>query len=258
MDREKIDLNAPAFGAGAQKLEETTDETVVEPVEPKENEVTSEEETKVPYSRFQKFHNLAREKEAEAEQYKREAAEWRAKAETFKPQESTDELPEFWKELYGESEASKKAWKIQQRANESLKEEARREAVEAFRNERFEETQRTEQNVEVIDNHFEDLSAFVGRDLTEKEQSAVLDIVDDYTPKDRNGNYSGELMSFDKAWEILELRNQSAKTAKTKSRDQVASLNGTQSQGDPSASAEQNKNFNPLDWDSYKRRLGLG
>lgn len=251
MNKDKIDLNAPAFGAGAQKIEETPVETEVKTeVEPKETEETSEEESKVPYSRFKKFHD-------EAIELRREAAEWRAKAENYKPERevSNTELPEFWKELYGDSEASKKAWKIQSEQNETLKAEARKEAIEAVRNERYEEAQRTEQNVETIDNNFEDLSAFVGRDLSEKEQSAILDIVDDYTPKDRDGNYAGELMSFDKAWEIYELRNQSAKSAKTKSRDQVASLNGSQSQGDPNATAEQNKNWNPLDWDAWKRRI---
>lgn len=250
MDRDKIDLNAPAFGAGAQKIEEPTEETVVQSVvEPKEIIEPSEEESKVPYSRFKKFHD-------EALQYKREAEEWKAKAETYKqPIEVSTELPEFWKELYGDSDASQKAWKIQNQQNESIKAEARKEALEAVRNERYEEAKRTDQNVETIDNHFEDLSAFVGRDLTEKEQSAILDIVDDYTPKDRDGNYASELLPFDKAWEIYELKNQSVKSAKTQSRNNVASLTGSQSQGDPGAIAEQNKNWNPLDWDAWKRRL---
>lgn len=255
IEKDKIDLNAPAFGPGSQNLEEAkpTAEAVVEPVEVKKEEVSvesSEEESKVPYSRFKKFHDRAIDAE-------REAAEWRAKAESIKPEPvstSNADLPEFWKELYGDSEASQKAWKIQSEQNALLKEEARREAVEAVRNERFEESKRTDQNVEKLDENFEDLSALVGRDLTDKEQSDVLDIVDEYTPKDEYGNYLGVILPFEKAWEIYGLKAQASKAPKAQARDQVASLSGAQSQGE-TIITEKDKNFNPLDWNAWRTRI---
>lgn len=254
IDKDKIDLNAPAFGEGAQKIEVPTDEAVAEPVEEpkvevKETEETSEEESKVPYSRFKKFHDRAAEAEAEAEKWKAKALALETKPETV----STD-IPSYWVKLYGDSPESQEAWKIQSEQNEVLKREAREQAVEAVRNERFEEAKRTEQKVEVIDQNLDTLSAFVGRDLTDKEQEAVLDIVDDYTPKGGDGNYLGAMLPFEKAWEIYELKQQASKAPKTKARDQVASLSGTQTQGEP-VITEKDKNFNPLDWNAYQRRI---
>lgn len=259
---EKIDLNAPAFGAGAQKIEETpvVSEETPEVKAKEEIAETPEEESKVPYSRFKKFHDEARlvpKYRQEADQYKREAEEWRAKAEAIKSSENvpTSELPEFWKKLYGDSDASLEAWKIQSEQNDALLSKAREEALNAVHNERMEEVKRTEENVEKIDSNFEKLSAFVGRDLTEKEQSAILDIVDEFTSKDEDGNYLGEILPFEKGWEIYELKTQASKAPRSQSRDNVASLSGSPSQGEPSAIAEKNKNFNPFDWDSYKKRI---
>lgn len=250
MNLKKVDLNAPAFGPGSQNIETETEEAEAQPVKvekEEETEETSEEESKVPYSRFKKFHDEAKSAREEAEFWKKEAES--NKKETV----TTEEVPEFWKELYGDSEASQKAWRIQEKANDSLIERSRREAIEAVRNERYEESKQVEENVDKIDSNFDNLSDTLGRELTEKEQSTLLDIVDDYTPKDGDGNYIGEIMPFNKAWEIYELKQQAGKLSKAKSRDSIASLSNTQSQGDPAVIEEKNKQFNPLDWNSYKR-----
>ncbi len=265
MDMSKIDLNAPAFGPGSvpangepieAKPAESVEEAVkVEPneevVEPKDNSVEEPEENKVPYSRFKKFHDLATQN-AEELQRVREQLEGLVRA---KEVETPSEVPDFWVKMYGDSEASKEAWSIQQQMNNQVKQEALETALQAVREERESESKHIEQNVAELDNQFEALSEFVGRDLTEKEQSAVLDIVDDFTPKDEDGNYQGAVMSFDKAWQIYEMKNNSAKVAKAEKRDGVAALTGSQTSGEPSAVAERNKNWNPLDWNSYKSRI---
>lgn len=251
----KIDLNAPAFGPGSQKLEPEK----VEPQKPDGQEVKVEkgeapetepvgEENKVPYSRFKKFHD-------EAIQLRQEAAEWKAKAET-KPAERETEIkvPPFWKELYGDSEASQEAWKIQSEQNEIMLSRAREEAKDAYRQERYAEIERQERNVEAIDTGLETLKDFVGRDLTEKEQAAVLDIVDDFTPKGKDGNYTGDLFPFEKAWEVYELKQNSQKAPKKESRNNVASLSGQKSQGEPSVN-EKDADFNPLDWGGWRKKL---
>jgi hypothetical protein len=45
----------------------------------------------------------------------------------------------------------------------------------------------------------------LGRELTENEQIAILDIVDEYTPKDKDGNYLCHLLPFDYAWKVYKL-----------------------------------------------------
>jgi predicted RNA-binding protein len=68
------------------------------------------------------------------------------------------------------------------------------------------EDQRIEGNIGIIDEQFLELQEMIGRELTEDEQSEVLDIVDEYTPKDKDGNYLCSLLPFDYAWEIYEVQ----------------------------------------------------
>jgi hypothetical protein len=64
------------------------------------------------------------------------------------------------------------------------------------------------ENVEIIDERLRYLGTLVvGKDLTEEEQMAILDIVDEYTPKDKDGNYLCSLLPFDYAWEIYQIKN---------------------------------------------------
>ena len=69
------------------------------------------------------------------------------------------------------------------------------------------EDQRIEGNIAIIDEKFLELQAMIGRELTEEEQSVILDIVDEHTPKDKDGNYLCSLLPFDYAWEIYEVQN---------------------------------------------------
>ena len=185
---------------------------------------------------------------------RQEAEELRNRPE---PVQYNKDLPEQWKKLYGDDEKSKEAWKLQQELNREMRDEALQEAREAVRNERYEEAERTEANVEVIDENFEELGTFVGRDLTDTEQSSVLGAVDYLTPKDRYGNHAGPLVPFEAAWDYVQAKAGTARHSQTQSRNQVASLSGTHSQGEPTLTEreEQNKNFNPLNWDAYKQRL---
>lgn len=63
-------------------------------------------------------------------------------------------------------------------------------------------------NVAEIDKNLAALSRHVGRILSDEEQEAILDIVDEFMPKDEKGGYYWPLVSFEKAWEVYELRNQ--------------------------------------------------
>ena len=265
LDTSKIDLTKPAFGQGSQKLEDlvneaskanSEEEKVETKVEEKEEEEVVEPvgETKVPYSRFKNVNEARREAEAEAEK-------WRARAEELEQRkyesakEITDEMPSDWKELYGDSEASEKAWKIQQKREQAIEQRAYEAGQRGASELKQVETQRINENLSVIDENFEDLTAIIGRDLTEKEQSAILDIVDTYTAKDEEGNYAGAVMPFDKAWEIYELKQNSGKAQTRKSRDNVASLSSTNTQGEPDIKEEQAKNFNPLNWSAWRNRI---
>lgn len=71
------------------------------------------------------------------------------------------------------------------------------------------ESLRVSDNMAILDKHISDLCDSIGRLLTEKEACDILDIVDEYTPKDKDGNYLGPLLPFDYAWEIYEIQKES-------------------------------------------------
>lgn len=61
---------------------------------------------------------------------------------------------------------------------------------------------RVEANVQIIEDKFADLEEYLDREITEKEQDAILDIIDEFTPKDKDGNYLVDLLPFEYAWQI--------------------------------------------------------
>lgn len=226
---------------------------------------TSEEESKVPYSRFKKFHERAIAAEQAAavaeENYQRVLRERGEQSSSSHSDDSgADQPPGWWIENYGDTEATRKAWKNQYKHEQELIERAETRAEERAiarlqENQQY-ETQRVSENIETIDDNLEDLSALVGRDLTEAEQSGVLDIVDEFTPKDRDGNYLGSILPFDKAWEVYEMRGKTQGAGRREERNRVASLSGDSGSGEPtSAQAEQDKNFVPGKWGSWRDKL---
>ncbi len=258
-----IDLNAPAFGTSAPKAEIPMSPSVEETeagTEPKvkEEEAKIREENKVPYSRFKNIHSRALEAEAEAEKWRERAEELEAnrrESRISRETEETSEMPPEWKELYGDSELSERAWKLQERREREIERKAYEAAERAAEEREIRQQARINENLSVIDENFEDLSAYVGRELTDKEQAAVLDIVDDFTPKDDYGRYAGPLIPFDKAWEMYELKQGSSTSSQRKDRDEVAAISGTSSQGntDTALREEQDKNWTPKrgSWRKY-------
>ena len=250
MDQTKVDLNAPAFGDKAQKVVDIEKPEVVDTI--KEPESLDEEEGKVRYSRFKSVNDRRIEAERLADQYRQEAEQLRSQR--VEPKTETTDVPAWYLENYGDNANTRKAWANQAKHDEEVLERAEQRAREALRSERTYETSRTNENVEVIENNLDNLSDFVGRDLTEKEQSRILDIVDDMTPKDEDGNYQGPPIPFEKAWRIHELENQNANGSRIRSRNQAASQSGVRTEGEATINEEQNKNFNPS-WGSLDRAI---
>lgn len=228
---------------------------------------TSEEESKVPYSRFKKFHERAIAAEQRAavaeENYQRALSERSSQEE--RPTESNDSKYRSWKKLFYGSETVPETDVMRGQYELYMKEFAphsmssediRREAREAYREEQKFESTRVNDNIETIDSNLEDLTDLVGRNLTEDEQSGILDIVDEFTPKDSEGNYLGAILPFDKAWEVYEMRQKNQSAGRRDSRDRVASLNGATSSGEPnSMQSEQDKSFVPGRWGSWRDKL---
>lgn len=225
----------------------------VEKTEPEEEPTApSEEEQKVPYSRFKKFHDEAIELRREAAERQAEIDALKARSNHIEPASTDGEPTAEWLEMYGDSEASKRAYQLELRRQEAVFKQAEERAIQAVRNEQNKEKDREKENLSLLDNHLESVAAIAGRDLTEKEQSKVLDIIDSYTAKDDAGNYLGAMIPADKAWRIYELEQKASLAPKIESRNKVAAIAAQQTQGSTGMAADKDKDFDPLRWPEWK------
>ena len=271
-EENKVNLDAPAFGAGSQtSTPETTTgasqakelgqddaEIVTRKIEVKEEPEESEEEQKIPYSRFKTIADQKRQAEEEAlelkEKYDRLLSVREDRIE--KAVEPTDEkLLNYMIKLYGDNDNTREAFKVESERLNYIKQQAREEAIIAYENVRINETRSLARNEQTIDNHLDDLQDYLGRRLTEEEQSGILEVVDEYTPKDEDGNYSGDLLPFDKAYEIYEMKNQNTAQRGKRARSTATNLTGKSTEGEPSGVEKANRDFDPRNWNSYRNRI---
>lgn len=274
-----VDLDAPAFGKNAATIDaDSTSETTSEVSQTKElgqddaelvtrkvdeskeetTEEESEEEQKIPYSRFKTIADQKRQAEQEAleanERYERLLNDRREREQSAEKPED-EKLLDYMIKLYGDNENTRAAYKVELERIEYIEKRAEERALRSIEEARTNETKSLQKNEEVIDNNLEDLSNYIGRPLTEKEEAGILEIVDEYTPKDEDGNYSGDLLPFDKAYEIYEMKNQSRVQSNKKARSTATRVTSNSSEGEPSGLEKQNKEFNPLNWNAYRSRI---
>lgn len=230
-------------------------ETVIEKKE-------EEEEQRVPYSRFDKVRKEREEAIREAEEARtllRELTDARKEVSRETPSSSSyeEDYAREVKKLYGDNSVAQEIINLNLKHQKEMDERAERRALEAIDRRQSSETRALAQNEEVVKSRLEELTEKIGRELTENEEDAVLDIVDEYTPTGEDGKYLGEILSFDKAWEVYELRQQKQASTSKRSRSAALIAGSSRSQGEPSDSstAEQNKNFNPRNWSSLYDRL---
>lgn len=228
---------------------------------PPEPVPTEDDEQKVPYSRMKSVIEARRDAEQRAEEAEQRLQEVLNRREEPSRQSSSDvepyngSLPSYWAKMYGDNDNSRLAYSYELERQESLREEFRREALDAVRQERNQESQIIATNERTIDENLEDLSYALGRDLSDREESEILNIVDEYTPKDDDGNYSGKLIPFEKAWEIYNLRQSQTSGTTARQRRVPTMATNTQTSGEPSNREGDNKNWNPMDWNSWQKRL---
>lgn len=206
-----------------------------------------QDEQKVPYSRFKK-------KVDEVHEYSQRIAELERVLGEMQdqPRESSSEAepPAEWTQLYGDSEASKKAFAIQTQREQQLQERAVELAIERIQRQQEEQVSRLAENEEFIDNGLQELADEKGLRLTPKMEEEILTIVDEFSPTGSDGKYLS-MIPFDKAYEIYTLRN-GVKTQKTsRARQSIANLSSENSAGESNDSNSSIGNS----WDSWRQAL---
>lgn len=262
-----LDLPVDAYdteGNLKEKSEGVSVESSAEASQAKETVVEKKEEgeeQRVPYSRFDKVRREREEAIREAEEARTQLKELTESRKEVSRETSSSSYEEEYarevKKLYGDTPVAQEIIELNLKHQKAIEDRAERRALEAVDRRQSSETKALAQNENVIESRLEELTDKIGRELTENEEDAILEIVDEYTPTGEDGKYLGEILSFDKAWEVYELRQQ--KQASTSKRSRSAALNAgnSRSQGEPSDSSiiEQNKNFNARNWSSLYDRL---
>ena len=241
------------FDDDAPEEETTPEAEVVEENEEAVSGSTEEEpvadKARIPYSRFETVNEAKIKAEARAELLEQQL-------EDFKKSKTVDtediELPAEWVELYGDSDAAKRAYSLQLGINERLIETAQTKVLESIKSAEKEEKETIARNLEVIEDSLAQFQETLGRSLTEVEENAILDIQDEFTAKDSNGKYVSELLSPEKAFEIYTLRNTAVTAKKVQAKRGVVSLTGASSEGTVSGSSA---DYNPSAWGSWRDKV---
>lgn len=241
--------NEPAFGEDEKEEEQVEEEVVEEKVEEKVPASTEEEGAvevgRIPYSRFEKVNEakiIAETRLAQLEEQIKNGSKT----------DSTDITPdEDWIALWGDSEESKKAYLIDQRRSERMRIDATEKILEDIEAKQSKKQEEFQENLNYIEDNIAKFEESIKRKLTDAEESALLDIQDEFTPKDEKGNYIAPLLSPEKAFEIYNLRNVGAKTDKVLARRKVVSITGSGSGDDNSSSSSYDAN----EWGSWRKKL---
>lgn len=239
LTQEQLDKPIDDVAQAPQLVVESSPEPVVEEtVDSTPTEITEEvevEEAKVPKSRFLTMHQRAVEAEKRLREYEAERSQ---QPEIAVQETETTELPNYWIEMFGDSDASVQAFQAEQKRLATIEERAAERAYQRLEGREKEEEARTKEIVDGFDQAFEELSIVADKDFTDDEQVAILDIVEEYSPKDKDGKMLRDyLLPLDKAYEIYSIRNEAKTSAKREARTQVASLTGARSEGSPSGPA---------------------
>ncbi len=225
-------LDKPIDEVVVEPSTESVPETVTEPVSPENTEPTvvePVEEEKVPKSRFLTMHQRAVEAEKALRAFEAEKAN---RSEPVQSLGEDEDLKKFYTDTFGEGELTEKLYKNELARLASIEEKAAERAFERFNRMGQEQEEVINQRVESFDRAFEELGIVEGKDFSDEEQVALLEIVEEYSPKDKDGKLIGDfLLPLDRALEIYKLKAEPIVQAKKQERNAVASLSGARSEG---------------------------
>lgn len=205
-----------------------------EPVEVVKAAEPEPEEDKVPKSRFLTMHQRAVDAEKALRAFEAERA---SHPEVEIPLHDDEALKQHYIKIFGDTELTDNLYKAELARLNSIEDKVAERAYERLSKREEEEQKLIDERVQSFDTAFEELSITTGKDeFSDDEQVAILDIVEEYSPKDAKGNLIGDfLMPLDKAFEIYSLRTETTVKPKRNERNKVASIVGAKTDGAPTS-----------------------
>jgi len=234
----------------SESEQEDTDSTSSEYKRDDVSDSQEEEEQRVPYSRFRHVKSELDNTRLTIQELEGRLSE--LEQSRYESETSNEELevPKEWVELYGDSDVSKRAYKIQLQREEQLENKAVQKALHILKEESHREEHQIAENEEAIETDLEILQDKLGRKFTPEIEDSVLSIVDEFSPTGPDGKYLS-LFPFDKAYEIYELRESKKQNKTASARKKVADLTGYNSEGEVDSSDAPFKRG----WDTWREEL---
>lgn len=202
------------------QVQDVPEETTTLPDSPSdtngnEQEPSQEGETNTPDEDTLPFHKHPRwiAKQRETEELRAKLDELSPLKEEFesiksqlpKQPEPEPEMPEWWKDAFGTDEASMKAFKQKLQDEDRLIATMEERIVNKVRQTEAQEIAEREAQVQKWEAHIEnEIQTLYTKGYT-FDKNELLKVVDDYS-KDAEGNYTGYVFPFEKAYEILQLQ----------------------------------------------------
>lgn len=189
--------------------------------EPEKKEEVSEQE---PHKnrRHRRWENQLSEKEKDliAREARLEAL---SETRNFTEEFGSDEVSQKLAELYGTDENGKRAAQITKTLLESVKFQAKEEALNEVRADQQRSIQEQKQYESFIDSQLEEIEDEYNVDVTSdapaarKARREFLEVVQTLSPKDEEGTITG-YADFSGAWEMYQLRRSQEKSSETSNR----------------------------------------
>lgn len=134
------------------------------------------------------------------------------------------EVPAEWMEVLGDTPITKKFYELLDKDMSARERRAAEVAIQAYVEREQEGVQSVRTAERNIDNDREDLEDSLDRKLTDDEAASLLDIADEFTPTDEDGNYTRPLMPLSAAYEIYRSRTVANSNGNKQARNSIASI----------------------------------
>lgn len=237
-------IKGPSLGDLATDVPKEAEQVEVPEAEDEETE-SGGKKVRIPRSRLQTLTGELKELREKTKAWEESQARIAALEAQIKANSSQEEeLPDWWKQAYGDNEVSRQGYANQQRI---MREEFQRNLEAMERQRAAEEAARAEQ-VEAIEQSFDQqmdaLEESLGRELTATQKAELMDIVGEYSPMD--GDSYVAYIPIDKAYDIWQKGQGVSQSKQEMAR--IASI--------PSGSGTSTASPERPQWGDWRKRFG--
>lgn len=171
-----------------------------------------------------------------------------------KPEVTQGDLPKYWTLQWGNSEASRIAYKeFQEGLVSQLKSDIKKESVEEFTKIELKEREAVKEYENELTSNLEDLKD----SGAEFDQEKLLSIIDEYTPKDDDGNYTSDFFPMEQAYKIYQLQYPKKAPVIDTQRQRITRVISPQNTTPTATAPKQSASprTTRIKWDSWREQL---